>query len=326
MCMKVMGDLFAVLLNHLTAQSGEGEEEGGRGGERERVTAECEAAQAVVQELVCSEVLPLYGSLMTDDEPVPTLAEKLLVNFLDHSIVTVDSILSLRLAACFFERLVGEPAAINMHTVRLCLILATNPAVDKRAFAHLHLVPRMGALLEHVWQCAMADSIYPVVLLCLHVLVRQVADNGSGEQEGGAGEEEVEQLAEFTRVFVHLCADPDPMVADIASDCLSYLLHAVPDHVGRALAPHIPDVTTVLTSTVQQQQEGGGEAGEVAGGAELALKAFTGSSVARRSSSDVAQRPTEEKFLRIRLANAALHVGPTCAAARGPPPSGGALL
>ncbi|CAI5470722.1 unnamed protein product [Closterium sp. Yama58-4] len=287
MCIKVMGDIFALLLDHLTAlrqqghaqHGGEGEGEGEGDGERERVNAECEAARAVIQELVCSEVLPLYGSLMTDDEPVPTFAQKLLVNFLDHSIVSVESILSLGLAACFFERLVGEPAAINMHTLRLCLILAANPAVDRRAFAHLHLVPRMGALLEHVWQCAMADFVDPVVSLCLLVLERQVADNGSGEQEGGAGEEEVEQLAEFTRVFVHLCADPDPVVADIASDCLSLLLHAVPDHVGLALAPHIPDVTTVLASTVQQlqeleqqQQEGGGEAGEEAGGAELALK------------------------------------------------------
>ncbi|CAI5516946.1 unnamed protein product [Closterium sp. Naga37s-1] len=287
MCIKVMGDLFALLLDHLTAlrqqgraqQEGEGEGEGEEERERERVKVECEAARAVVQELVCSEVLPLYGSLMTDDEPVPTFAQKLLVNFLDHSIVSVDSILSLGLAACFFERLVGEPAAINMHTLRLCLILAANPAVDKRAFAHLHLVPRMGALLEHVWQCAMADFVDPVVSLCLLVLERQVADNGSGEQEGGAGEEEVEQLAEFTRVFVHLCADPDPVVADIASDCLSLLLHAVPDHVGLALAPHIPDVTTVLASTVQQlqeleqqQQEGGAEAGEETSGAELALK------------------------------------------------------
>ncbi|CAI5996396.1 unnamed protein product [Closterium sp. NIES-64] len=287
MCIKVMGDLFALLLDHLTAlrqqgraqQEGEGEGEGEEERERERVKVECEAARAVVQELVCSEVLPLYGSLMTDDEPVPTFAQKLLVNFLDHSIVSVDSILSLGLAACFFERLVGEPAAINMHTLRLCLILAANPAVDKRAFAHLHLVPRMGALLEHVWQCAMADFVDPVVSLCLLVLERQVADNGSGEQEGGAGEEEVEQLAEFTRVFVHLCADPDPVVADIASDCLSLLLHAVPDHVGLALAPHIPDVTTVLASTVQQlqeleqqQQEGGAEAGEETSGAELSLK------------------------------------------------------
>ncbi|GJP67465.1 hypothetical protein CLOP_g24285 [Closterium sp. NIES-67] len=295
MCIKVMGDLFALLLDHLTAlrqrgrdlqageQGGEGEAEGEGEGDGEREKAECEAARAVVQEVVCGEVLPLYDSLMADDEPVPTFAQKLLVNFLDHSIVSVDSILALGLAACFFERLVGEPAAINMHTLRLCLILAANPAVDKRAFAHLHLVPRMGALLQHVWQCEMADFVDPVVSLCLLVLERQVADNESGEQEGGAGaggagEEEVEQLAEFTRVFMHLCADPDPVVADIASDCLSLLLHAVPDHVGLALAPHIPDLTTVLASTAQQlqeleqQQQAAGETGEEAGGAELAVK------------------------------------------------------
>jgi len=97
-----------------------------------------EAAQEgerVVREFVQQLLLPLFPSLLHEKDEemlLPTYAQKMLVNLLDRGLVDPEEDLQrLHLTGRCFELLLETEnfSAANMHSLRLCLILAALPQV-----------------------------------------------------------------------------------------------------------------------------------------------------------------------------------------------------
>lgn len=145
--------------------------------------------ERVVRDFVQHLLLPLFPILLHEKDEemlLPTYAQKMLVNLLDRGLMDPEEDLQrLNLTGRCFELLLETEnfSAVNMHSLRLCLILAALPQVTLHNATDLKVFSRLGALLEHVVSTPELDEfVDPVVSLCFLVL-----DGHLEEVEGGAG-------------------------------------------------------------------------------------------------------------------------------------------
>ena len=109
--------------------------------------------------------MPLYPTLIEDEDPIPMYTQKLLVMLLDLKCLRITDILQLKLVSQFFEFLHEDLSNANVNNIRLCVLLASAPEVETRILSELKVVKRIGALLEFVNSREMEDFLEPTLSL-----------------------------------------------------------------------------------------------------------------------------------------------------------------
>lgn len=212
--------------------------------------------------------LPLYPSLIEDEDPIPMYAQKLLVMLLEFNYIKISDILDLKIVAQCFEFLLGDFSNANVNNIMLCLALASAPELDTRTLSQLKVVRKIGNLLEFVFAKEMGDFIEPTLCLFKAFLLRSVGNNRKGfiyskepnllpsdnSSEGGGGvvidqHECIRDIADFGNnvgVLLELSKPTETNIADLASECLILLFKAAAREATTGLLTNLPKVTAIL--------------------------------------------------------------------------------
>ncbi|RDX89196.1 Serine/threonine-protein kinase RUNKEL, partial [Mucuna pruriens] len=209
--------------------------------------------------------LPLYPTLIEDEDPIPIYAQKLLVMLLEFSFITIPDILHLKTISQCFEFLLGDLSNANVNNVKLCLALASAPEMESKLLSHLKVVRRIGNFLEFVYAKGMEDLLEPTLGLCRAFIARSVScTKGFSykteptllgdcplELSGGAVDPQqcLKDIADFgsnVGVLLELSASTETNIADIASECVVLLLKAAPREATTGILTNLPKVTVIL--------------------------------------------------------------------------------
>ena len=210
--------------------------------------------------------LPLYPTLIEDEDPIPIFAQKLLVMLLEFSFISTPDILHLKTISQCFEFLLGDLSNANVNNVELCLALASAPEMESKLLSQLKVVRRIGNFLEFVCAKGMEELLEPTLGLCRAFLARSVSctkgfsyttepallGNCPPEVSGAVDPQQcIRDIADFgsnVGVFLELSASGETSVADIASQCVVLLLKAAPREATTGLLTNLPKVTAILES------------------------------------------------------------------------------
>ncbi|WVY92506.1 hypothetical protein V8G54_031594 [Vigna mungo] len=211
--------------------------------------------------------LPLYPTLIEDEDPIPIYAQKLLVMLLEFSFITIPDILHMKAISQCFEFLLGDLSNANVNNVKLCLALASAPEMESKLLSHLKVVRRIGNFLEFVHAKGMEDLLEPTLGLCRAFIARSVgcAKGLSSTREpnllgdyppelsGGAVDPQqcIKDIADFGSnfgVLLELSASAETSIADIASECVVLLFKAAPREATTGILTNLPKVTVILES------------------------------------------------------------------------------
>ncbi|KAG2395804.1 Serine/threonine-protein kinase [Vigna angularis] len=211
--------------------------------------------------------LPLYPTLIEDEDPIPIYAQKLLVMLLEFSFITIPDILHMKAISQCFEFLLGDLSNANVNNVKLCLALASAPEMESKLLSHLKVVRRIGNFLEFVHAKGMEDLLEPTLGLCRAFIARSVgcAKGLSSSREpnllgdyppelsGGAVDPQqcIKDIADFGSnfgVLLELSASAETSIADIASECVVLLFKAAPREATTGILTNLPKVTVILES------------------------------------------------------------------------------
>ncbi|GAQ82018.1 Serine-threonine protein kinase FUSED [Klebsormidium nitens] len=217
------------------------------------------------KEATVQQVLPVLADLyraskdgdrrfmcLKDEEPIPTYAQKLLALLLDRQCVRIPDLLQLKLLPRLFDFLAGDPETINSFALKLCLAAISAPEVPTRALSEARVCARLGLLLQDVAGQGKDDFVEPVVAICRGFLERHAAAQGRG---GGAGIQDIAELALSSDVFLALVGSHEDSVADAASHCVALLSVAAPRSIGGALLQNVPQVLQVLETANKCQSK-----------------------------------------------------------------------
>lgn len=218
-------------------------------------------------ELISSKhFLPLYPSLIEDEDPIPMYAQKLLVMLIEFNYIKIPDILHLKTISQCFEFLLGDLSTANDSNVKLCLALASAPEMDSKLLSDLKVVRRIGNLLEFVYAKDMEDFLEPTLGLCKAFLLRAVSGRkdfiytqepallGDSSSEASSAVDQqhgIRDIADFgsnVSVLLELCGLHGANMADIASECVVLLLKAAPREATAGLLTNLPKVTVILES------------------------------------------------------------------------------
>ncbi|GAU37720.1 hypothetical protein TSUD_382130 [Trifolium subterraneum] len=210
--------------------------------------------------------LPLYPTLIEDEDPIPIFAQKLLVMLLEFSFISIPDILHLKTISQCFEFLLGDLSNANVNNVKLCLALASALEMESKLLSQLKVVRRIGNFLEFVCAKGMEDLLEPTLGLCRAFLARSVScakgfshtteptllGDCPPEVSGAVDPQQcIRDITDFgsnVGVFLELSASRETSVADIASQCVVLLLKAAPREATTGLLTNLPKVTTILES------------------------------------------------------------------------------
>ncbi|XP_030508016.2 serine/threonine-protein kinase RUNKEL [Cannabis sativa] len=218
-------------------------------------------------ELISSKhFLPLYPSLIEDEDPIPMYAQKLLVMLIEFNIIKIPDILHLKTVSQCFEFLLGDLSSANDSNVKLCLALASAPEMESKLLSDLKVARRIGNLLEFVYAKDMEDFLEPTLGLCKAFLLRAVTSRkdfnyteeaallgDSTAQAISAVDDQygIRDIADFgsnVSVLLELCGHHGSNLADIASECLILLLKSAPREATAGLLTNLQKVLVILES------------------------------------------------------------------------------
>ncbi|CAK8530955.1 unnamed protein product [Lathyrus sativus] len=205
--------------------------------------------------------LPLYPTLIEDEDPIPIFAQKLLVMLLEFSFISIPDILHLKTISQCFEFLLGDLSNANVNNIKLCLALASAPEMESKLLSQLKVVRRIGNFLEFVCAKGMEDLLEPTLGLCRAFLARSVFRHTteptllgdcppevSGAVDPQQCIRDITDLGSNVGVFLELSASRETSIADIASECVILLLKAAPREATTGLLTNLPKVTVILES------------------------------------------------------------------------------
>jgi serine/threonine-protein kinase ULK4 len=207
--------------------------------------------------------IPLYPTLIEDEDPIPIFAQKLLVMLLEFSFISIPDILHLKTISQCFEFLLGDMSNANVNNVKLCLALASAPEMESKLLSQLKVVRRVGNFLEFVCAKGMEELLEPTLGLCRAFLARSVSCTkgfsytteptllGDCPEVSGAVDSQqcIRDIADFgSNVGVFLELSGETSVADIASQCVVLLLKAAPREATTGLLTNLPKVIVILES------------------------------------------------------------------------------
>ncbi|XP_024534759.1 LOW QUALITY PROTEIN: serine/threonine-protein kinase RUNKEL [Selaginella moellendorffii] len=237
LCLKVFCDILLVIMDDMAEQSS---------GTR----------QDQMRLIIKQYFLPLYPVLLDDEDPIPMYAQKLLVMLLDLRCIDINDILQLKIVSQFFEFLKEDLATVNLHNVRLCLFLVSSQEVETAVISELHVVSRLVALLEFVHLKGMQDFLDPTLSVCRLLLIRnagKLKSSGSSATNNGFKVEELpsqlEDVGGFSAragLFVDLCGNPEPRIAETASECLILAVKAAPGLAAPSVLSSLQELAKVL--------------------------------------------------------------------------------
>lgn len=210
--------------------------------------------------------LPLYPALIEDDDPIPMYAQKLLVMLIECNYIKISDILHLKTISQCFEFLLGDLSNANVSSVKLCLALASAPEMESRILSQLKVVRRIGILLEFVYAKDMEDFLEPTLGLCRALLLRSVScrkgfiyskepfllGDGTPEQNVLVNQQEcIRDISDFGNnfgVLLELSGSSEANIADIASECVVFLIMAAPREGTTGLLTNLHKVSVILES------------------------------------------------------------------------------
>lgn len=188
--------------------------------------------------------LPLYPSLIEDEDPIPMYAQKLLVMLIESNYIKICDILHMKAVSQCFESLLGDFSTINVSNVMLCLALVSAPELETKIISQLKVVRKIGNLLEFVLAKEMDDFIEPTLGLCRAFLLRSVNSRPGfvyskqptllydGSSESNADQQQcIKDITDFAinvGALLELSKSSEANVADLASECLILSFKAAP--------------------------------------------------------------------------------------------------
>lgn len=188
--------------------------------------------------------LPLYPSLIEDEDPIPMYAQKLLVMLIESNYIKISDILHMKAVSQCFEFLLGDFSTINVSNVMLCLALASAPELETKIISQLKVVRKIGNLLEFVYAKEMEDFIEPTLGLCRAFLLRSLSSRpgfvyskqpsllSDGSSENTTDHQQcIKDIVDFgsnVGVLLELSKLSEVNFADVASECLVLLFRAAP--------------------------------------------------------------------------------------------------
>lgn len=210
--------------------------------------------------------LPLYPTLVEDEDPIPMYAQKLLVMLLEFGFIKIPDILHLKTISQCFEFLLGDLSSANVNNVKLCLALASAPEMDSKLLSQLKVVRRIGNFLEFVCAKGMEDFLEPTLGLCRAFLARSVRSvegaNCSAEltllgecsfEASSAIDPQqcVRDIMDFGSnigVLLELSGYNEANIANLASECVILLFKAAPREATTGLLTKLHKVSVILES------------------------------------------------------------------------------
>ncbi|KAE8076881.1 hypothetical protein FH972_015503 [Carpinus fangiana] len=210
--------------------------------------------------------LPLYPTLIDDEDPIPMYAQKLLVMFIEFNYIKISDILHLKTISQCFEFLLGDLSSANVSNVQLCLALASAPEMESKLLSQLKVVRRIGNFLEFVYAKDMEDFLEPTLGLCRAFLLRSIngrkgviyskepdllSDSSADTSSAVDQQQCIRDIIDFgsnVGVLLELSGYNEANVADLASECMVLLLKAAPREATTGLLTNLPKVSAILES------------------------------------------------------------------------------
>ncbi|XP_010938695.1 serine/threonine-protein kinase RUNKEL [Elaeis guineensis] len=210
--------------------------------------------------------LPLYPTLIEDEDPIPMYAQKLLVMLIEFNYVKVSDILHLKTVLQCFEFLLGDLSNANVNNVKLCLALASAPEMETKILSHLRVVRKIGNLLELVNAKEMEDFLEPTLGLCKAFILHGIGSNkalalckepallGNNAFDMSIAVDQqqcIKDVSDFGSnigVFLDLIGNSDAHIANLASECVVLLLKASPREATMGLLTNLPKICSLLES------------------------------------------------------------------------------
>ncbi|CAI0627007.1 unnamed protein product [Linum tenue] len=208
--------------------------------------------------------LPLYPTLVEDEDPIPIFSQKLLVMLIDFNFIKISDILHVKTVSQCFGFLLGDLSSANVSNVKLCLAMASAPEMESKLLSQLKVVRRISNLLEFVCAKDMEDFLEPTLGLCRAFLLRSLTgEQGSafrtqpslltaagGFSSGGSvdGIRDVMDFGSNVGLWLELSCNSstEPNVAELASECVVLLLKAAPREATTGFLTNLPKVSTIL--------------------------------------------------------------------------------
>ncbi|KAK4357847.1 hypothetical protein RND71_023457 [Anisodus tanguticus] len=245
LCLKILFDVMVMLLDE---------------------SSENEQKPENLKSISNSYFLPLYPSLIEDEDPIPAYAQKLLVMLIEYNHIKIADIVHMKIISQCFEFLLGDFSSANVNNVLLCLALTSAPELETKSLSQLKVVRKVGSLLEFVYAKEMEDFIEPTLRLCRAFLLRSVGstrgymfakepvllyENSSDGASAFDQNECIRDITDFGEnvgVLLELTHLNEINVADLASECLILLLKAAPREATTGFLTNLPKVSLILES------------------------------------------------------------------------------
>ncbi|KAK9809997.1 hypothetical protein WJX72_003108 [[Myrmecia] bisecta] len=190
------------------------------------------SATAAIDAVVGRHVLPLVPALLSEEDPMPLYALKLLGALLDTKQSWVAHVERLGLVPRFFEFLSLEHSNNNVHNIRLCRLVVAAASLTPAAMRDLDVFAKVSAVLAYAHENAVEPFLEPVLELCAALLDSDRASLAQGVP--GAGESAA--LVGMLPIFLSLAAHPDANVAAAAAQCTALLPAMFPASAALLLA------------------------------------------------------------------------------------------
>lgn len=180
---------------------------------------------------VLNLVLPCTPKLLSDEDPMPLYALKLLGILLGVNASWLQALPPLGLECRFFEWLSIDHPHNNVHNIRLCCLTAKH-LLSVQQICSLDALDRVLAVLAYARELEVDPFIEPSLELCM-TLLQRLAEDPSGFAES-------EKVLPALPLMLDLCTHPDPSVSTLSAACL---LESVQMHLIDASAIIMSDTS-----------------------------------------------------------------------------------